>query len=119
MKIKDLLGVFIGILTLFTSQIVLAENYNKSQNDQDIIVVSSKDDAKHLSKNEVLSLKFNHSLNLATKKKIKAMAIEEFKALAKSKGYTHLYIDEATIKPLKNEIKKRDYTIVVTGTAYK
>ena len=90
----------------------------ESQNPE-VIVLISNDNTDQFKTNEILTFKYVSSLNFAGKEKIKKQALEKFKKLASSRGYTHIQIDEETSNKKHHEIRKRNYTVVFVGTAYK
>jgi len=86
---------------------------------QEIIILSSSEEGKSFENSKEISLKITSSLNYATKKRIKAEAIKKFKKMVSEKGYSHLYIDEQSLIKKHYEIRKRNYTVVIKGIAYK
>lgn len=89
-----------------------------TMNDQDntIVIVQSEDDVKHLGDKKEFKVEVSKSLNLATAKTIKKMAIEKLKEKAAAKGFTHLLIGESDEGM---SISKRNYKVALKGVAYK
>jgi hypothetical protein len=85
----------------------------------EIEILQSDEDLSKFTKNETVSFRLVYGLNFAAKKKIKQMAFEELKKMASSKGYTHLLIDEKASNKKCQEVRKRNYTVVFVGKAYK
>jgi len=116
---KNVTKLLFGVLAIiFLSGFNLI---NEPLNDQtqDVKIITNADNLDQFSKSQEISIKFTHSLNLAGKDKIKKMAIEEFRDLAGSKGFTHLLIDEEASYKRQNEIRKRNYTVLLIGKAFK
>lgn len=86
--------------------------------DQDtkIIMVESANDVKHLNDKKEFTVAVSKSLNLATSKTIKKLALEKLKAKAEAKGFTHLLIEDTESGM---SISKRNYKVTLTGVAYK
>ena len=87
-----------------------------AQDETKVILVESVEDVKHLNDSKALKVTVSKSLNLATSKSIKKMAIAELKAKAAAKGYTHLLIEDTKAGMA---ISKRNYKVVLKGVAYK
>lgn len=91
----------------------------KIEQEPELIIVNSTDAVKHLEQNETVSLKITYELNFISKKKAQNQALDKFKSLAQSKGYTHLYIDIKESNKEHHEIRKRRLTLEFVGVAYK
>ena len=97
----------------------LISNTTLDVTDQDktkIVMVESVDDVQHLSTSKKLKVEVSKSLNLATAKTIKKMALDQLKAKAIAKGYTHLFIEHSKAGMA---ISKRNYRVTLKAIAYK
>ena len=92
--------------------------FSFTTNDQDntIVIVQSQDDVKHLSDKKEFKVEVSKSLNLATAKTIKKMALKKLKEKAAAKGFTHLLIGESDEGM---SISKRNYKVTIKGVAFK
>ena len=96
---------------------VYATGSTKSNQPSNLIVVHSEEEVSHLEQNVDIEVEVARSLNLATKTTIEEWGFEKLKEMAISKGFTHLLITE---KPLTGiSLRKRNYKVVLRGTAYK
>jgi hypothetical protein len=116
---KKFIYAFMILAICFNYSFSFNSGENDNSQNQEIIILNSSEEGKAFENSKEISLKLTSSLNYATKKTIKAEAIKMFKKMASEKGYTHLYIDEELSGKKHNEIRKRNYTIVIQGIAFK
>lgn len=91
-------------------------SFTINHQDSEIVIVQSEEDVKHLGDKKEFKVEVSKSLNLATAKTIKKMALEKLKEKAASKGFTHLLIGESDEGM---SISKRNYKVTLTGVAFK
>lgn len=116
---KNVFAFLFGMLAM--SAVYASEPNEKQEEKQDpkVVLLKQSDNVDQFTDNESLTLEFVYGLNFAGKKKIKEMAIEKFKEMAGEKGYTHLMINEDDSYKKQYEIRKRNYTVLLVGKAYK
>ena len=111
------ISIFICAFSIGYAQTNQLKNSEKASNNE-IVLLDVDDNTDRFIKSEEIYYKLTYSLNYAGKEKIKAMALDKIKELAFSKGYTHLLIDQEASFRRQNEIRKRNYTVLVTGKAF-
>lgn len=109
---------FYVLLVLFIVNTAQSSNKEGVQKPE-IIMLSSEDSLETFEHSEVVTIKYVSSLNFSGKKNIRNQAEAKLKQLARSKGYTHLLINEDALSKKPYELRKRNYTVIVIGYAFK
>jgi len=116
---KTAFTILLGVLV---SNTICATNFNEETNknqDPEVKLITADDTVEQFTVNKELTIKFVYGLNFAGKEKINKMVVQKFKELAGAKGFTHLRIDEDASFKKQHELRKRNYTVVLVGKAYK